>query len=77
MAKLTYQQRKRLPDSAFVFPEKRAYPIQDEAHARNALARVSAYGTPSEKVAVRRAVYRRYPGLKKRKSMREHRRAVK
>jgi hypothetical protein len=38
MAKLSYQQRKNLPGSSFVFPGKRAYPIPDAAHARNALA---------------------------------------
>jgi pyrroloquinoline quinone (PQQ) biosynthesis protein C len=45
--------------------EERAYPIHDIAHARNALARVSAYGTSEEKRRVRAAVYRRYPSLKK------------
>ena len=45
MAKLTYQQRKRLPGGVFaVDHKKRKYPIQDKAHARNALARVSALG---------------------------------
>lgn len=65
MAQLTYQQRKRLPDSAFAIPSKRKYPIYDIAHARNALARVEQYGTSAEKAQVRRAVYRRYPSLKK------------
>jgi len=67
MAKLTYQARKDLPRSAFVFPDapRDGYPIHDIAHARNALARVSAHGTPSEKAKVRAAVYRRYPGLRK------------
>ena len=73
MAKLTYQQRKGLSGSSFVFPKKRAYPIHDMAHARNALARVAQHGSPSEQAAVKRAVYARYPGLKKR-SIREHRR---
>jgi hypothetical protein len=41
MAKLTYEQRKSLPNNAFAEPSKRAYPIEDKAHARNALARVS------------------------------------
>ena len=38
MAKMTYQQKKRLPDSAFALSGRR-FPIHDEAHARNALAR--------------------------------------
>lgn len=66
MAKLTYAARKKLPKSKFALPAKRAYPIENISHARNALARVSANGTPSEKAAVRAAVYKRYPSLKKR-----------
>ena len=82
MAKLTYKQRKRLPKKSFAIPSKRtsgnkagrgAYPIPDIAHARNALARVSAYGTASEKKAVRGKVYRKYPGLKKRAQGRKKR----
>ena len=61
MAKLTYQQRKKLPSTAFVNPKERKYPIQDKAHARNALARVSAFGTPAEKAAVKKKVCSRYP----------------
>lgn len=71
MAELSYQQRENLPDSAFVYQGDRKYPIHDLAHARNALARVSLFGTPAEKERVRAAVYARYPGLKKRKKERE------
>ncbi|HEY1244555.1 MAG TPA: hypothetical protein VGF29_06945 [Hyphomicrobiaceae bacterium] len=63
MAELTAAARKKLPSSSFVFPGQRRYPIADESHARNALARVSAYGTPEEKARVRGAVRRRYPGI--------------
>ena len=63
MAKLTYRQRKKLPKSAFAEPDERAYPIEDKAHARNALARVSQHGSPSEKKEVRAAVHRKYPGI--------------
>jgi hypothetical protein len=42
------------------------YPIQDLAHARNALARVSQYGTPTEKRQVARAVKKKYPALAQR-----------
>ena len=59
-AVLTTEKRKRLPRSAFAIPERRAYPIQDESHARNALARSS--GKPEEG-RVRRAVCRRYPNM--------------
>ena len=41
MAKLTTKTRDKLPDKAFAEPDKRAYPIEDEAHARNAKARAS------------------------------------
>ena len=70
MAKMTYKQKKRLPKSAFALKKGRydgAYPIHDIAHARNALARVSAHGTPAQKAQVRRAVYARYPSLRPKK----------
>lgn len=41
MAKLTTKTRKALPKKAFAEPGKRAYPIENKAHARNALARVT------------------------------------
>ncbi len=59
-AALTAERRNDLPARAFVFPKDRRYPIQDLAHARNALARSS--GKPEE-AQVRRAVCRRYPEL--------------
>ena len=73
MPKLTYQQRKKMPKSSFVFPGEKtkgnpagkgAYPIPDIAHARNALARVAANGTPAEQAAVKAAVYAKYPQLR-------------
>lgn len=63
MAQLTAKRRKALPDSAFAIPERRAYPIHDIAHARNALSRVAQHGTPEEKRRVRAAVKRRYPSI--------------
>ncbi|MBV8683045.1 MAG: hypothetical protein JO111_09250 [Caulobacteraceae bacterium] len=41
MADLDANDRKHLPKSKFAEPEKRAYPIPDAAHARNAKARAS------------------------------------
>ena len=41
MAKLDTKSRKTLPDKAFAEPEKRAYPVEDKPHARNAKARAS------------------------------------
>ncbi|HWW26051.1 MAG TPA: DUF6582 domain-containing protein [Caulobacter sp.] len=41
MAKLNTDKREKLSDKAFAEPDKRAYPIEDKAHARNAKARAS------------------------------------
>jgi hypothetical protein len=41
MAELNTDKRKKLPKSKFAEPDKRAYPIEDKAHARNAKARAS------------------------------------
>jgi len=59
---LTAAARKKRPDSDFALPDRR-YPIHDEAHARNALARVSQHGSADEKKKVRAAVKRRYPNI--------------
>lgn len=63
MARLTYRQKKRLRASQFAVPNERKYPIENVSHARNALARVSRFGTPAQKAAVCRAVHRRYPSI--------------
>ena len=62
MAKLGEAARKRIPSGEFALTGRR-YPIEDKAHARNALARVSQKGTPAEKAAVRRKVGQVYPSL--------------
>jgi hypothetical protein len=41
MAELSASARKHLPKSKFAEPDKRAYPIEDKPHARNAKARAS------------------------------------
>jgi hypothetical protein len=61
-AALSSKGRKQLDDSAFALPGRR-YPIHDEAHARNALARVAQHGSDDEKAKVRAAVKRRHPKL--------------
>lgn len=74
MAELTTKQRNDLPDSAFAIitaDGERKYPINDLSHARNALARVSQHGSPSEKKQVRDSVYRKYPELDPEKKKRE------
>lgn len=72
MAKLNAKQRQSLPKSDFALPGKGkgpkgagsgSYPIPDKSHARNALSRVSANGSSSEKAAVRAKVHAKYPGL--------------
>jgi hypothetical protein len=41
MAKLSTEKRNALPDEDFAEPRKRAYPVEDKPHARNAKARAS------------------------------------
>jgi hypothetical protein len=65
MAKLSTSARKALPTKSFAEPDKRKYPIENEAHARNALSRVSQSGTPMEKAKVKAAVKKKYPAIGK------------
>jgi hypothetical protein len=60
MTKLTNAKQENLSKGEFVFPKTRRYPIEDAAHARNALARSS--GKP-EHDAVVMAVRRKYPEI--------------
>ena len=60
---LTAKTRAKIPTGEFAIPESRKYPIHDRIHARNALMRVSQYGTPSEKSRVRSAVHSKYPDI--------------
>lgn len=62
MARLTAKERAKLPASDFALPD-RHYPIQDKAHARNALARVSQFGTPTMQSEVKAAVHRKFPSI--------------
>ncbi len=64
MAKLSTKARKRLPASSFALPGRR-YPIEDPAHARNALSRIAQHGTPAEQRTVKGKVRRRYPNIGK------------
>ena len=59
---LSYKERQDMSSSQFALPGKGSgpegkqggsYPIPDESHARNALARVSQHGSESEKAKVR------------------------
>ena len=60
MAKLTHAEREDLPKGDFVYPKTRRYPIEDAAHARDALARSS--GKP-EHAAVVGSVKRKFPEI--------------
>jgi len=70
-AKLTYQQRQALPDSDFAYVKTvagtkiRRFPIQDEAHVRNALARLPiAKGlSPDEKATIKAKILRKAKSL--------------
>jgi 2'-5' RNA ligase len=59
---LTAMARKHIATKNFALPGGR-YPIHDEAHARNALARVAQHGTPEERALVQRKVHRKFPSL--------------
>jgi hypothetical protein len=72
--KLTTTARERISKKNFAEPEKKnkknpagrgGYPIEDKAHARNALARVSQFGSPAEKARVRAKVHAKYPDIGK------------
>lgn len=72
MAKLTAARRNALPAKDFALPGKGAgpkgkgsgsYPVEDKAHARAALSRVSANGTPAQKATVRAKVARKFPDM--------------
>lgn len=54
--------RNHIAAKNFALPGGR-YPIEDETHARNALARVSQNGTSAEKAEVRSKVHAKYPGI--------------
>lgn len=74
MSKLTARKRKRLRKTSFAIPSKRKYPIEDKAHARNALAMVALHGTPTEKREVKAAVHKRYPSISQTTGKRKTRR---
>lgn len=66
----TKRVRRRMSSRSFAIPERRKYRIDDAAHARNALARVSQHGSPAEKRRVRAAVRRKYPDIGRRRRRR-------
>ena len=63
MSKLNARMRNMLKQSQFALPGKKAYPIPDASHARNALSRASANATPSEQDTIRRKVAEKFPNI--------------
>ncbi|HEY4837125.1 MAG TPA: DUF6582 domain-containing protein [Candidatus Acidoferrales bacterium] len=61
MAKLTAATRKKISKSDFADKANRKYPIEDAAHARDALARSSGKPVHAKVVA---AVKRKFPKIK-------------
>jgi hypothetical protein len=62
MGKLSSKERNRLPDKDFAGPN-RSFPVQDESHARNALARASQFH-PELKAKIRAKVHKKFPDIK-------------
>jgi hypothetical protein len=62
MAKLNAKKRNALPVKDFAGPD-RSYPIPDESHARNALARSSEFADIKEQARIRAAVHRKFPDI--------------
>lgn len=59
---LTAKARAHIKPANFALPGGR-YPINDPAHGRAALSRVSQFGTPEEKAKVRAKVHAKFPGI--------------
>lgn len=63
MSKLTPKGRAAIPSKDFAVPGRK-YPIEDAAHARDALARVAQHGNQREKAEVRAMVHKKFPDIK-------------
>ena len=69
MARLTTARRHALPNSEVALPNatgskgKGMYPVDTAARARNALSRVSQFGSPAQKKTVRAKVHSKFPGI--------------
>ena len=78
---LSAKQRQSMPRSQFALPGHGtgpkgagpgSYPITDRRHARSALSRVAANGSPTERTEVMRAVHAKYPDIGKDRAMRRY-----
>ena len=69
MAKMSYKAKASLPKSDFAlkgtgkYGGKGSYPIPNASHARDALSRVAANGTPTQKAEVRAKVHAKFPSI--------------
>lgn len=59
---LTAKQREAIPTKDFALPGRR-YPIEDKAHARNALARGAQHASPAELAKIKSKVRSKYPDI--------------
>jgi hypothetical protein len=59
------KKRNALHKSTFALPSKRKYPIPDKAHAKSALSYAARKDTEGDEKTVRKAVLKKFPGLKK------------
>ena len=64
-AVLTSKGREKIKSKNFAYPDKKAYPIQDKAHARNALARAAQDKTSGSYSHVAAKVHAKYPDIGK------------
>ena len=76
MAKLTTSKRNALSDSDFTGPG-RSYPDDTKNRAKNALSRVSQFGSPAVKSQVRAKVHKDYPDIGKERKPETRTRGVK
>ena len=63
MAKLSSKARNKLPASTFAGPD-RSYPIPDESHGSNALARAAQHASPELQAKIKAKVRRKFPNIK-------------
>jgi hypothetical protein len=69
---LSAADRRKMPSGEFALPGHGegpggkgagAYPIPDEAHARNALARGAQHASSAELATIKRKVHEKFPGI--------------
>lgn len=63
MAKLNSKMRNALSKKSFTLPGKRAFPINDENHARAALS-MAHNATPDEQSTIKSKVAAKFPSIK-------------